>query len=73
MIEILRSNNPVLMSFVTSVLHDAGIRHSVADGHMSVIDGSIGAVSNRVLVEDEQLDEAKRLLTEAGIPLDDAS
>jgi hypothetical protein len=58
------------MSFATSVLKDAGIDHSVADSHMSVIDGSINAVTNRILVDPGNLDEARRLLTEAGIPLE---
>ncbi|MFC0110644.1 putative signal transducing protein [Kibdelosporangium aridum] len=69
MIELLRSNDPVLMSFAASVLKDAGINHSLTDGHMSVIDGSIGALQQRILVEDDQRDEAERLLTEAGVQL----
>jgi len=69
MVELVRSNDAVLISFATSVLHDAGIEHSVADSHMSVIDGSIGAVTNRILVPDEQADEARRLLIEAGVNL----
>jgi hypothetical protein len=68
MIELLRSNDSVLMSFVTSVLRDAGIEHSVADGHMSVIDGSIGAVSNRIMVADDQIEAARQLLADAGVP-----
>lgn len=70
MIELLSSNDPVLVSFATSVLKDAGIEHSVADSHMSVIDGSIGAITNRILVADDSADEAKRLLAEAGVNLD---
>ena len=69
MIELLRSNDPVLVSFARSLLVDAGIEHTVADLHMSVIDGSIGAVSNRILVDPDHLDEAKRLLADAGIQL----
>lgn len=69
MIELLRSNDPVLMSFAASVLKDAGINHNLTDSHMSVIDGSIGALQQRILVEDDQRDEAQRLLTEAGVQL----
>jgi hypothetical protein len=69
-IELLRSNDPVLMSFAVSVLRDAEIEHSVADGHMSVIDGSIGAVTNRILVSEERYDEAHRLLADAGVQLE---
>jgi hypothetical protein len=69
MIELLRSNDPVLVSFIASVLSDAKIEHSVADSHMSVIDGSIGALQTRVLVAEGELDHAKELLTEAGVDI----
>jgi hypothetical protein len=65
--ELLRSNDPVLISFATSLLEDAEIEHSVADSHMSVIDGSINAVANRILVVDERLDDARGLLADAGV------
>jgi putative signal transducing protein len=70
MVELLRSNDPVLISFATSLLEDSQIEHSVADSHMSVIDGSINAVTNRILVADESLDEARALLADAGIALE---
>lgn len=70
MVEIVSSNDPVLISFVASVLSDAGIEHSVTDTHMSVIDGSIGAIPNRVLVADDREAEARRLLREAGVSID---
>jgi hypothetical protein len=67
MLEILRSNDPVLISFAASVLRDARIEHTVADAHMSVIDGSIGAVTNRILVAPDRHDEAIQLLADAGV------
>jgi hypothetical protein len=67
MVELLRSNDPVLISFATSLLEDAKIGHSVADSHMSTIDGSISAVSNRIMVEEGRLDEARELLVDAGV------
>jgi hypothetical protein len=70
MVELLRSNDPVLISFAASVLKDAKITHSVADSHMSVIDGSISAVTNRVLVAEDQLDTARELLTDAGVTVE---
>ena len=68
MIELLRSNDPVLISFAASLLRDAGIEHSVADSHMSVIDGSIGAVTNRIMVAQDQHADARQLLADAGVP-----
>jgi hypothetical protein len=70
MIELLRSNDPVLVSFVTSLLLDAGIEHNVADSHMSVIEGSIGALPGRILVPESRYNDAARLLADAGVPID---
>jgi hypothetical protein len=69
MVELLRSNDPVLISFVASLLADAEVTHSVADSHMSVIDGSINAVTNRVLVAEDEYDTARQLLTDAGVEI----
>jgi hypothetical protein len=70
MIELVRSNDPVLISFATSLLTEAGIEHSVADSQMSVIDGSIGAISTRVLATQGRFDEARRLLADAGVQIE---
>lgn len=72
MVELLRSNDPVLLSFATSLLLDAGIEHSVADQHMSVIEGLIGALPSRLMVAEGGYDDARTLLTDAGISLDAA-
>ena len=72
MIELLRSNDPVLVSFVTSLLLDAKITHSVADSHMSVIDGSINAVANRVMVAEDEYDAARDLLADADVAVADS-
>jgi hypothetical protein len=68
--ELIRSNDPVLISFATSVLTDASVQHTVTDTHMNVIDGSIGAVASRILVNPDQHDQARRLLEEAGVQLE---
>lgn len=67
MIELLRSNDPVLISFTASLLEDAKINHTVADTHMSIIDGSIGAIPRRVLVAEDQYETARELLSDAGV------
>lgn len=67
MIELIESNDPVLISFVTSLLTDAKIEHSVTDAQMSVIDGSINAITSRVLVPEDRAADAGRLLQEAGV------
>ena len=39
----------------------------VADLNMSVLEGSIGALPRRVLVETDKIVQARNILTEAGI------
>jgi hypothetical protein len=65
--ELLRSNDAVLISFAESMLRQAGIASLVADQHISVIEGSIGAFPRRLLVEAEDAATARRILTEAGL------
>jgi putative signal transducing protein len=72
MAELIRSNDPVLISYATSLLEDAKIPHSVADSHMSTIDGSINAIENRIIVEDDRLAEARQLLADAGVAVENA-
>jgi len=69
MLELLRSNDPVLLSFAEALLRDAGIGAVVLDQHMSVLEGSIGALTRRLMVADEDVPSARRLLREAGVSL----
>jgi hypothetical protein len=65
--ELLRSNDPVVISFVDALLNESGIVHSIADQHMSILDGSIGALPRRVLVAEDDLAPARRILRAAGL------
>jgi hypothetical protein len=67
MVELMRTNDAVIISFVESLLKDAGIAFFVADRNMSILDGSIGILPRRVMVGEDDLAEAKRILTDAGI------
>jgi hypothetical protein len=67
MIELVRTNDLVLISFVESVLTQAGVRFFVADNHMSAVEGSLGFLPRRILVDADQHDEARQLLSEAGL------
>ncbi len=67
MLEILRSNNPVLLSFVEVLLRDAGLAPVVADNNMSVMEGSIGILPRRVLVLSDDWSRARKVLQEAGL------
>jgi len=65
--EMLRSNDAVLLSYAESVLQERGITSLVADQHISVIEGSIGAFPRRLLVREEEWSAAHRALREAGL------
>ncbi|MBM3489062.1 MAG: DUF2007 domain-containing protein [Alphaproteobacteria bacterium] len=48
------------------MLKDAGIASAVLDAHMSVLEGSIGALPRRLAVADEDLAAARRVLRQSG-------
>ncbi len=66
MIELIRTNDAVVISFVEALMRDAGIGCFVADQNMSVLDGSVGILPRRVMVEAEKADAARRILRDAG-------
>jgi hypothetical protein len=65
--ELIRTNDPVLLSAVGALLDGAGIEHVVLDENMSVLEGSLGILPRRLLVADERAHNARRILTEAGL------
>ena len=67
MIELLRTNDVVALSFATTLLRDAGIGHMVMDENMSVLEGSVGVLPRRLLVERDGRAQAVRLLEDAGL------
>ncbi len=67
MIELLRTNDPVLLSFAEAILTEGAIDHFVADRHMSALEGSLGFLQRRILVADDQVAQARRLLSDVGL------
>lgn len=67
MIELLRTNDPVVLSFVEALLRDAGIHFFVADQNMSIVEGSLGILPRRLMVEAAEEETARRLIADAGI------
>jgi len=67
MIEIIRTNDLVVLGFVQSLLEGAAIPVFVADAHISVLEGSIGAFPRRLLVPVDHVAQARRLIAEAGL------
>jgi len=65
--ELLRTNNPVTLSFVESLMREAGIEVLVADQNMSIVEGSLGIIPRRMLVEADRIEEARRIVRDAGL------
>ena len=65
--ELVRTNDMVLVSAVGALLDGARIPHMVLDQNMSVLEGSLGILPRRVLVAEDDLPAARRLLTDAGL------
>jgi hypothetical protein len=67
MIELMRTNDLVLISAVEAILAEHGIDVLVADQFTSAIEGSLGFLPRRLLVLEEDLAPARRALVEAGL------
>jgi len=65
--ELVRTNNAVLITAIEALLKAADIPHVVLDRHMSVLEGSLGILPRRILVDDEHQDVARQLLADAGL------
>jgi Putative prokaryotic signal transducing protein len=65
--ELVRTTDAVLISAIEALLNGARIKHMVVDQNMSVLEGSIGVFPRRILVGEDQLAVARRLLADAGL------
>ena len=65
--EIVRTNDPVLVSAIEALLNAAGIPHVVLDRNMSVLEGSIGILPRRIQVDEAHVARARQLLEDAGL------
>jgi Putative prokaryotic signal transducing protein len=62
---VLKTNNPVVLSYATHVLEQSGIDAMVFDTHASIMDGSMTMVPRRLMVADEDFTRAEKLLRDA--------
>lgn len=65
--ELFRSNDPVRMSRALSLLEDEGIVGFQMDQHMSVLEGSLGILPQRLMVADRDEFMARAILRDAGL------
>ena len=65
--EVLRTNDPVVLSFANSVLASEGIEVLIADQHISAVEGAIGIFPRRMFVSARDWSVARRFLADAGL------
>jgi hypothetical protein len=65
MIELIRTDDPVLLSWLETRLAEIGIEVFVFDGHTSsAYAGALDGVSRRLMVAEEDISRAKRVVAE---------
>ena len=64
--ELLRTNDPVRLSWVQALLRDSGIDSLVLDHHTSLVEGNIGAIPRRLMVAQQHYRRACALLAASG-------
>ena len=67
MVELVRTNDLVLISLIETLLSQAGVTFFVADQHMSAVEGSVGFLPRRIMVDSRERERARRLMREAGL------
>ena len=67
MIELVRTNDLVLISLVETLLTQAGVAFFVADQHMSATEGSLGFLPRRIMIDAGERERARRLMRDAGL------
>ncbi|WP_210530067.1 putative signal transducing protein [Rubellimicrobium arenae] len=65
--ELLRTTDPTVIAFATALLRGEGIDCFPLDHNMSVLEGSIGVLPRRLMVRDEDLDDAIVVIRDNGI------
>ena len=72
MIELLRTNDLVLIPRVEALLAEHDIDVFVADQYMSAMEGSLGFLPRRMLIDEDDLSRARLALHAVGL-LDEVS
>lgn len=72
MVELMRSNNAITLSRIKAALEEVDIPCVIFDSHTAMLEGSISAIRQRVMVLEDDLTPARRVMAELpGLQLDD--
>lgn len=64
-IELMRTNDPVLLSWAQARLAALDVPVLVFDTHASILEGAAVAIQRRIMIDQSDLVRAKQVLTEA--------
>ncbi|WP_288902505.1 DUF2007 domain-containing protein [uncultured Sneathiella sp.] len=64
--ELIRCNDPVLISYILALFEDEDIDAVVLDEHTSILEGSINAIQRRIMVTEKDHGRAKQILEDIG-------
>jgi putative signal transducing protein len=65
MVELLRTNDAIRLSWAQAVLAAAGIESLVLDHYTSIVEGSIGAIPRRLMVAQRDAARARATVSAA--------
>jgi hypothetical protein len=65
--ELLTTNDPVLLSFASSLLKEEDVDYFVFDSNISIMEGSIGVFPRRLQVAGDDYQRARQILIDAGL------
>lgn len=66
--EVLRTNDPTVIAFATHLLAVEGITAFALDVHMSILDGGLGILPQRLVVADREHFLATSILRDNDVP-----
>lgn len=64
--ELLRTNDIVFISWIEALMRSEKIEIFILDRYMSVLEGSASAIPTRLMVSDEDYEDARQVLIDAG-------
>lgn len=65
--ELLRTNDPTVIAYATALLEGEGIDVFHMDVHMSILEGSVGVLPQRLMVADRDHFSARAILRDNDI------
>jgi len=66
-VELIRTNDPVLLSWSVALLAESEIESGIFDAHTSLLEGSVVAIQHRPLVAAADEARARMIIAEAEV------